>query len=159
MYCVVLCMCVCVRLCCTHGSPAICSPLRDTWWWRLSHPLAQIRAILPPFKTRPLAMPRSQGHYGKHALNWFCSANTISWCPKIINIRTPNLTKEMGLDGELRYENPASMSWTSSLVARGQREGGNGYDKPEMTEQRKKAVERGLTWTATVAAGGVLWGR
>lgn len=44
-------------------------------------------------------MPHSQGHYGKHALNWFCSANTISWCPKIINIRTPNLTKKMGWMG------------------------------------------------------------
>lgn len=35
------------------------------------------------------------------------------------------------------------MSWTSSLVARGQREAGNGYDKPKkMKEQRKTAAVR-----------------
>lgn len=32
------------------------------------------------------------------------------------------------------------MSWTSSLVARGQREAGNGYNKPKMEEQRKTAL-------------------
>lgn len=34
------------------------------------------------------------------------------------------------------------MSWTSSLVARGQREAGNGYNKPKMKEQRKTASVR-----------------
>lgn len=34
------------------------------------------------------------------------------------------------------------MSWTSSLVARGQRTAGNGYDKPKMKEQRKMVVVR-----------------
>lgn len=48
----------------------------------------------------------------------------------------------MGSDGEPCYENPASMSWTSSLVARGQREEGNGYSKPKTKKQRKTTVVR-----------------
>lgn len=66
----------------------------------LTHTLAQIRAILPPFTTGPLATPRSQSHYRKHALKWFGSANTISWCPQIINIQNTNLTEKMGWDGK-----------------------------------------------------------
>lgn len=43
----------------------------------------------------------------------------------------------MGLDGEACYENPASMSWTSSLVARRQRDEGNGYDRPKNEATKK----------------------
>lgn len=92
--------CVWRWLSCTHGPPTICSPLRNMGWWRLSHPLAKIRPILPPFKTGPKAILRSESHYEKHVLNWFGSANTISWCLEIINIPTPNLTKRTDLDGE-----------------------------------------------------------
>lgn len=48
----------------------------------------------------------------------------------------------MGWDGELCCENPASMSRTSSFVARRQRGEGNGYDNPKMKGQRQTVVVR-----------------
>lgn len=89
---------------CNSGFPGLTNHLNladgTTQWWRLSRPLAKIRAILPPLKTGLQAMPRSQSHYKKHDLNWFCSANTISRCPKNINIQSLHLKKKMGSGGK-----------------------------------------------------------
>lgn len=147
--CCVVCLCMCVWFCCTHGSPAICSTLWDTRWWRLSHPLARIRAILPPSRQR-CRQCYGQGGYRKRTPNWFCSANTNSWRYKVIHIQTLDPAKKNGLE-----------NWNSVLktciYVMDFISCNNGYDKDEEIEKNNnkqtKYTPQVLVWV-TVA---VLW--